>query len=65
MEREEEIRQIAYQLWEEAGRPQGRALEFYYKAEAIILYQERHGLVAAGSSGVRTQTRSRVTSPEG
>jgi hypothetical protein len=65
MEREEQIRQLAHQLWEEEGCPQGRALEFYYKAEAILLYQERHGLVASSSSGVRTQPRARVTSPEG
>jgi hypothetical protein len=65
MEREEQIRQLAHQLWEEAGCPQGRALEHYFKAEAILLHQERHGLVASGSSGVRTQTRARGTSPEG
>jgi hypothetical protein len=34
-------------LWEEAGRPQGRALEHYFKAEAILNFQERHGLVAS------------------
>jgi hypothetical protein len=45
MDREQEIRHIAYQLWEEAGRPFGRDLEFYYKAEAILMYHHRHGEV--------------------
>jgi hypothetical protein len=62
---EEQIRCIAYNLWKQEGCPQGHALENYFKAEAIILYQEQHGLVASSSSGLRTQTRSRVTSPEG
>jgi hypothetical protein len=35
MERGEEIRQIAYQVWEEEGRPNGRDLEHWLRAEAI------------------------------
>jgi len=55
MDRETEIRQIAYQLWEKEGRPQGRDLEHYFKAEAI--YKQRHGAVASRSRpGMRTQT---------
>ena len=62
MDREEEIRSLAYQLWEEECCPQGRDLEHYFKAEAIMLHQQRHGVVAARSSGVRTPAgaRSRV-----
>lgn len=33
MNREQEIREVAYRLWEQAGRPEGRALEFWLKAE--------------------------------
>ena len=36
-EREEEIRRRAYQLWEEAGRPDGRSDEFWLAAEVEIL----------------------------
>jgi len=32
-EREKRILERAYQLWEEAGRPQGRDQEFWEKAE--------------------------------
>jgi len=35
MTREEQIRLRAYYLWESAGKPQGRDLEFWHKAEAI------------------------------
>lgn len=62
MEREEEIRQVAYQLWEEEGCPQGRALEFYFKAEAILNFQQQHGLVASSPSGVRTPVGARSRS---
>jgi len=55
MDREEEIRRLAYQLWQEEGQPFGRNLEFYFKAEAI--YKQRHGVVASRSRfGSRTQT---------
>lgn len=40
MGREEEIRLIAYQIWEEELRPQGRELDHWLKAEAI--WRERH-----------------------
>ena len=59
MEHEDQIRQIAYQLWEEECCPQGRDLEFYFKAEAIVLFQQRHGTVASGSSGMRTPVGAR------
>jgi hypothetical protein len=60
MEREEEIRQIAYQLWEEAGCPQGRALEHYFKAEAILNFQQRHGVVASSGIQMPVGARSRA-----
>jgi hypothetical protein len=41
MEREEEIRLIAYQIWEGEDRPHGRDLDHWLKAEAI--WQRQHG----------------------
>jgi hypothetical protein len=35
MSRHEEVQRIAYRLWEEERRPQGRALQHWLKAEAI------------------------------
>ena len=34
MNRDAEIRDLAYHLWEEAGRPGGRDQEFWLRAEA-------------------------------
>ena len=39
-DREEEIRLIAYRIWEEEGRPHGRDLEYWQKAEEI--WEEQH-----------------------
>ena len=36
-DRQEEIRRLAYRLWEEAGRPEGRSDEFWLAAEIEIL----------------------------
>jgi len=35
MSQEEEVRRIAYRIWEEEGRPEGRAFEHWLKAVAI------------------------------
>jgi len=34
--RDEATQERAYQLWEEAGRPEGRSDEFWYQAEEMI-----------------------------
>ncbi|MBI4202771.1 MAG: DUF2934 domain-containing protein [Chloroflexi bacterium] len=34
-EREEAIRCVAYRLWEEEGRPEGRQLDHYFTALAL------------------------------
>lgn len=36
---DEEIRERAHQLWEQAGRPEGREQEFWHQAEQE-LYEE-------------------------
>jgi hypothetical protein len=43
MYHDEEIRLIAYRIWEGEGRPEGRDLEHWFKAEAI--WQERQGQI--------------------
>lgn len=47
MERDEEIRLIAYGLWENEGRPEGRALEHWLMAEAM--WNERQSPEAQGT----------------
>jgi hypothetical protein len=33
---EEEIREYAYALWQEAGSPEGQESEFWYRAKELI-----------------------------
>ncbi len=35
MNREEEIRKIAYTMWDLEGRPEGKSLEYWLAAETI------------------------------
>jgi hypothetical protein len=39
MQHEDEVREIAYKIWEEEGHPEGHDQEHWYKAEAT--WQER------------------------
>jgi len=39
-DREERIRERAYKLWEENGRPQGREVELWEQAEDLIAIEE-------------------------
>jgi DUF2934 family protein len=38
---DEEIRQLAYRLWQEAGCPEGNDVQHWLKAEAIWLNEHR------------------------
>jgi hypothetical protein len=42
-EREERVRQRAYQLWEEDGCPEGRDVEFWERAEFLIGLEDSAG----------------------
>lgn len=44
------IRQIAYQLWEAEGRPEGKAQEHWQQANILIRTLEKEDQVAAGQS---------------
>jgi Protein of unknown function (DUF2934) len=38
---DDQIRERAYQLWEQVGRPEGRADEFWHLAEQDLLNEDR------------------------
>jgi len=42
-EREQRIRERAYHLWETDGRPYGRDLEYWIRAEELIAMEEHAG----------------------
>jgi Protein of unknown function (DUF2934) len=35
MQRDDAVRSIAYRIWEDEGRPEGRALDHWLKAEGL------------------------------
>ena len=61
MNRDEEIRQVAYKLWQEEGYPHGYEVQHWLKAEAIC--QEKHHLnIKSKQSQPLKKTKSRKTS---
>lgn len=40
---EDQIKDRAYQLWDEAGQPEGREQEFWYQAERELAERELSG----------------------
>jgi hypothetical protein len=38
---EEDIRGLAYRLWQEAGEPAGKMDAFWYEAEKVLLAERR------------------------
>jgi len=37
---EQQIRQVAYELWEQAGKPEGSANRFWHEAEVVLRERE-------------------------
>jgi len=46
---EQEIREYAYRLWQEAGSPDGQETEFWHKAKHLIAERDAHPDVDAAS----------------
>ena len=55
MAREDDIRLIAYRIWEEESCPIGRDCEHWYRAEAI--WEEENNKPAAKATGTRKQVK--------
>ncbi len=51
MQHDDEVRQIASKMWEEEGRPDGRALDHWLKAE--VLWDERQEFAEHMAEDVR------------
>jgi len=48
MKNEERVRQRAYEIWEQAGRPEGRETEHWQQAVEEITVEEEGSLSIAG-----------------
>ena len=62
MHHEEEVRLIAYEIWEQKGRPDGQDLEHWLRAEAI--WEERQMYPSEETAGkpiVKKVRRTTVT----
>ena len=55
---EKVIRELAYELWEHAGRPEGRSDEFWFAARFEFEHREKTGETELGAS-----VRRRVEPP--
>ncbi len=56
MDKEEEVRHIAYELWESSGRPAGCEVEHWLRAETI--WQARQSPAAAPQAASTGKPRS-------
>ena len=58
MEREEQIRCLAYSIWEKEGYPDGRAMEHWLKAETIW---QSNKVIEDGANGLKPPQQKRAT----
>jgi len=60
---DDSVRELAYRLWEDDGRPDGRDQEFWFRAEALLVRgqaglaeeEEVRILAQSGGNGVSPQ----------
>lgn len=45
---EEKIKELAYAIWEQEGRPDGRNEEHYFRAKQILEKRESTGVIEMG-----------------
>ncbi|HEX2225650.1 MAG TPA: DUF2934 domain-containing protein [Candidatus Binatia bacterium] len=63
-EREEQIRKLAYRIWQEEGYPQGYEVQHWLKAEAMWLEQNRPKNSPKRKVPKRTKTRKTATAQD-
>jgi hypothetical protein len=59
MATEDEIRTMAYKLWEEEGHPDGKHEEHYFRAAKMLEEQQRMNSLPSVSKASSPQARSR------
>ncbi len=63
MQHEDEVRLVAYQIWEEEGSPRGRELEHWFKAEAVCHERQGQTQHVAGDLTSRTHLPTPKVAP--
>ncbi len=49
MNKDKEVRELAYNIWEQEGRPQGKDVEHYLRAKSILEESERKRILELAS----------------
>ena len=55
---EQRIRELAYKLWEEHGKPDGSANRFWEHAQALLREEQRNNIVPLRIKGRRSGSNS-------
>jgi hypothetical protein len=50
MATEEQIKELAYAIWEQEGRPEGKHVEHYFRAKQILEEQQETRVIELGPS---------------
>lgn len=67
MDDEDQVRVIAYSIWEDEGKPHGRHLDHWFRAEAICRDRERRSqasAVAETAAPRKVSPRAKARRPE-
>jgi Protein of unknown function (DUF2934) len=58
---EQIIKELAYVIWEEEGRPEGKDLEHYFRAKQILEDQQPSSLIESTASSMSNLSRQSRT----
>jgi hypothetical protein len=61
VERDEQIRELAYRIWQEEGYPHGHEVQHWLKAETIWLEEHRAKRIPTQRKPLKKRTKSRKT----
>lgn len=60
MSTEEQVKEIAYSLWEQQGRPAGKDWEHYYAAQRILAEREAEAAYVNGQEHLKVHYPGRT-----
>jgi hypothetical protein len=63
MATEQQIKELAYAIWEEEGRPEGKDVEHYFRAQQILEERQASSLIESTPSATSKSPR-RQPSPQ-
>jgi hypothetical protein len=61
MATEQHIKELAYAIWEEEGRPEGKDVEHYFRAKQILEERQASSLIELTPSPISKLPRRRPT----